>query len=111
MRNRTLARTLLFVGGALILGGCGDSRLRKLTVGISRDSALAIMGGKPERIDAYITGGQFIEALYYARPGRDSGTTPERKLSPVVLVDRVVVAWGWKEWEPIAEEHHIQLKQ
>ena len=111
MGNRTIAIAFGLVAVATVATGCGDARMRRLSAGISKDSAITIMGGRPERTDAYITGGKLIEALYYAKPGSDSGTTPERELLPVVVQDGQVVAWGRGDWEALASQLHIQLRQ
>ena len=98
--------------GTVVGGGCkrSDPRLEKLTTGISRDSVLTVMGvEKPERVDPYLMGGHYIEALYYARPGVDSGKTPERELSPVVVIDGKLVAWGWDRWDSIAAANRIMV--
>lgn len=95
----------------MILAACGDSRLRKLSVGISKDSALQIMGGKPDRAEAYLTNGQMIEALFYGAAGADSGATPEEKLTPVVIVNGQLQGWGKEDWEKVAAEHKIQVKR
>jgi hypothetical protein len=95
---------------AVTLVGCGgsDARLKKLTVGIPRDSALRVTGlEKPERTDRYLVGGHFIEAMYFAKPGADSGKTPDRQMSPVVVVDGKLAAWGWKTWDSIAAANKI----
>ncbi len=107
--RRNLAPTLL-AAGALLVVGCGDSRLDKMSLGISKDSVLSIMG-RPERFDGYFANGQSIYAYYFAPPGVDSGLTPERKLTPVILIEGKVAAWGWDEWEVIAGKNDIVLKQ
>lgn len=69
---------------------------------------MQIMGTKPDRAEAYLTGGQMIEGLFYGRPGADSGTTPEDKLTPVVLIDGKVTGWGREAWDKVAAGHNIQ---
>jgi uncharacterized protein DUF3192 len=104
-----LTRILVF-GAGLLLAGCGDSRLRKLAVGISKDSTMHIMGARPDRAEAYLTGGKMIEALFYGKAGADSGQTPEAELTPVVIVDGQLTGWGRDEWQKVATEHKIQIK-
>jgi len=101
---------LLLLGSGLLLAACGDARLRKLSVGISKDSTIQIMGAKPDRAEAYLTGGQAIEALFFGPAGADSGQTPEEKLTPVVIVNGQLVGWGREEWQKVATEHNIQVK-
>ena len=101
---------ILLLGAGLLLAACGDSRLRKLSVGISKDSAMHIMGAKPDRAEAYLTSGQSIEALFYGKEGADSGMTPLEKLTPVVIVNGQLTGWGQEEWQKVATEHKIQTK-
>jgi hypothetical protein len=104
-----LTRVLVF-GAVLLLAACGDARLRKLSVGISKDSTMHLMGDKPDRAEAYLTGGKMIEALFYGKAGADSGQTPEAQLTPVVIVDGQLTGWGRDEWLKVATEHRIQIK-
>lgn len=100
----------LWLGAAILLAACGDARLRKLEVGISKDSTIRIMGAKPDRAEGYLTGGKMIEALFYGKAGADSGQTPEAELTPVVIVDGQLSGWGREEWLKVAAEHKIQIK-
>lgn len=105
-RPRGIAHVLLL---GTVLAACrSDSRFAKLTVGIPKDSALALFGvEKPARTDPYLVGGHYIEALYYAKPGADSGSVSDRELSPVIVVDGMLAAWGWKQWDSIAAANKI----
>jgi len=106
---RTVLLAALFLGTGL--AGCAgsDKRLQRLKVGISKDSTLAVMGlEKPQRVDSYLSGGHYIEAMYYFPPGiSDSAGTPDRKLSPVIVIDGALAAWGWKQWDSIAAANKI----
>jgi hypothetical protein len=103
---------VLWLGVALAACSRGDARMEKLAVGIPKDSALAVLGvAKPDRIDPYVVGGHYIEALYIAKPGADSGSTPDRQMTPVVAVDGNLVGWGWKYWDSVATVHHIVVAQ
>jgi hypothetical protein len=110
----TVAKPIVL--GGLLLGvlltGCSrsDPRLEKLTVGIARDSALALMGvEKPARIDAYLVNGHYIEGLYFKKLGADAAIVADRKMSPVVVVDGRLVGWGWKRWDSIAVANKIAV--
>ena len=107
VRAVTLGMAVALAGG--VLGGCADTRLKKLTAGIPRDSAVAIMGvEKPHRTDTYLIKGQYIEAMYYARPGKNpSDSIPDRKLSPIIVVNGTLRAWGWPQWDSIAGANGI----
>ena len=110
MRESVKSRILL-LSAAILVVACGDARLRKLDVGISKDSAMHVMGPKPDRVEGYLVGGQMIEALFYGKAGADSGQTPEDRLVPVVVVNGQVTGWGKEEWRKVAAEHKIQVKQ
>ena len=101
--------------GLLFLSACskGDARLEKLSAGISKDSVLAIMGGeKPQRVDPFLVNGQYIEAMYFPKPGAaDSASLADRNMSPVVVVDGKLVGWGWKQWDSIAAEKKIPVAE
>jgi hypothetical protein len=104
-------KRILWLSATLVLIGCGDARLRKLEVGISKDSTMHLMGDQPDRAEAYLTGGKMIEALFYGKAGADSGQTPEAELTPVVIVDGQLSGWGREEWLKVAAEHKIQVKE
>jgi len=93
------------------LSACGtsDARLAKLTAGIPKDSAMKVMGGgKPQRIDSYLTGGHMIEGLYYRPPeASETDSLPDRELSVVVVVDGKLLGWGWTAWDSVAGANKI----
>jgi hypothetical protein len=98
--------------GAALAACSSDPRLKKLTVGIPKDSALVVMGGeKPARASRYLADGHILEALYFNKPGAGSDSVPDRKRSPVILVDGVLIAWGWKQWDSIAVANKIVVEQ
>jgi len=72
---------------------------------------LSIMGvEKAQRIDPYLVGGEYIEAMYFAKLGKaDSASVVDRNMSPVVVVDGKLVGWGWKQWDSIAESKKIPV--
>ena len=99
----------LATAGLLAACGSGDNRLEKLTVGISKDSTLALMGAdKPLRIDPYLIDGKYIEIMYYA-PAGATDSVPDRKASPLIAVDGVLQAWGWKSLDSLSEATRIQV--
>ena len=95
----------------LLLSACGpgsDGRLEQLSAGITKDSAQAIMGGAPHRVDPYLVNGQMIEALYYPKPGAtDSAALADRNMSPLVVVDGKLTGWGWQQWDSVAAANKI----
>lgn len=109
---RLFATSLLAVA-SLSCGAGEDTRVANLNVGISRDSAITAMGGvRPSRIDPYLTGGQYIEALLYVREGREpvgTDTVPDRERTPVIAVNGLVTGWGWDHWDSVATANNIPV--
>lgn len=100
---------------ALLVGvtACGDSRLKKLSLGIDRDSVAVLMDtDRPDRSAGYLLEGKFWEVFYYAPKGKtlsDSATV--REYSPVVLTDGAVVGWGWDYWGREADRMKVDLTE
>ena len=113
--SRSTPRTLRLapLAALLLVSACSssDARLKELSAGISKDSVLAIMGvDKPQRADVFLVDGRYIEAMYFPAPGAtDSASLTDRNMSPVIVVDGKLTAWGWKQWDSIATEHKIQV--
>jgi hypothetical protein len=58
------------------------------------DSVLATMGAA-QRVDPYLAGGHYIEAMYFPMPdATDSADLTDRKMTPVILQDGKVLAGG-----------------
>jgi hypothetical protein len=110
-RQITLLRLAVPLALLAVIAGCssGDARYKTLAAGIPKDSVVKLMGAeKPQRVDPYLTNGQYIEAMYYRKPGQGD-SVPDRKLSPVVVVDGKLAGWGWKAWDSIAGVNKIQV--
>ncbi|MFN0180810.1 MAG: hypothetical protein ACKVZ0_18565 [Gemmatimonadales bacterium] len=106
-----LGRGLLWIGLAAVVG-CerGDPRINDLTVGIPKDSAVAVMGGAPTVIEPYLINGLYIEAMFYARPGKtDSASKAPRKMTPVVAINGKLAGWGWVYWDSLAPANQIPV--
>ena len=105
-------KPILRAGAALLLlAGCSgaDKRFELLTAGISKDSVGTIMGiERPQRLDPFLVGGKYIEVMYFRRPGK-SDSLPDRELSPLILVDGVLVSWGWKGLDSLSEATKIPV--
>lgn len=105
---RVAAAAALVVG----LTACerGDPRLEGLRAGMAKDSALVVMGGSPQRVDAFLTNGQYVEAMYFPRPGRAAGdSASDRDMSPVVAINGQVAGWGWTWWDSAAAAQRITV--
>ena len=101
---------------AVACGGDEDQRLAKLEVGVSRDSALTILGASgidstPYIFDTgrFLLGGRDLEVLYYDSMGRRRyrDTVPGEELTPIVIEKGVVTGTGWVHWDSIATALNI----
>jgi hypothetical protein len=116
---------VMMLGCLSLLVACEDKRLSKLDTGITRDSALTVLGqgatekgatAKPDSFpniftrEVFIAGGKHYEVLYFSPTNqkvtphqlqiRDS--IPYKDLQPVVFVDNKMVARGWKAWDSLS---------
>jgi hypothetical protein len=118
---RFIGRLVVAAVGLAALTGCEDKNLRQLTVGITRDSVLKILGqGSPAadsapnvyREERYLNDGHFITMLMYSKTGMKEGTDtiPEAELTPVVLVDDTLTGWGWEHHDSVANVNRIPIK-
>ena len=99
--------------GFLAVAACSrpDPRFQKLTIGIPKDSAVRVIGvEKPNRIDPYLVNGHYLEAMYFAPPDANSALT-DREMTPMVIIDGVLTAWGWKKWDSIATANKIIVQK
>ncbi|HRP08961.1 MAG TPA: DUF3192 domain-containing protein [Gemmatimonadales bacterium] len=106
---RSLVVLVLLVG----VTACGDARLKKLSLGIDRDSVAVLMGtDQPDRSAGYLLDGKFLEVFYYAPRGKSlSDSAGVREYSPVILADGSVVGWGWDYWGREADRLKVDLTQ
>ncbi len=109
----TKAVGIAALASLLALAACerADSRLERLTVGIGKDSVIAVMNGeKPKRVDPYLNNGQYLEAMLYPRQGKtDSASTADRNMTPVVVINGKLAGWGWNYWDSAATANHIPV--
>ena len=95
----------------VLLNACssGDARLEQLSMGITKDSALKVMGSQaPTRTDPFLTDGKFIEVMYFA-PAGTADSLPDREMSPLVTVDGKLVGWGWESLDSVAAATKIPV--
>lgn len=118
LRSRWPTATAIVLLAAL--AGCSDvdPRIKELETGVSRDSALKVLGGTPTDSTPYIydvgrflIDGRNIEVLYYDPKGRRRyrDSVPGDELTPVVVEGGNVTAKGWAEWDAIAGPLGIQV--
>jgi len=103
------------LSATLLLASCRkeDPRVKRLTTGIPKDSALSVMGVKPaERGQAYLMGGKYIEAFLVRREGVEgpSDSLGRRDFTPVVVVDGKLTGWSWQHWDSVAGANKIPVK-
>jgi hypothetical protein len=99
----------------LLLASCRreDPRVKNLTIGIPKDSALSVMDVKPtEHGQAYLMGGKYIEAFLVRREGVEGPTDSlsRKDFTPVVVVDGKLTGWSWKHWDSVAGANQIPVK-
>lgn len=89
---------------AATLSACGDQRLTKLHENMAADSvAIALGTDAPHRTLTYLTAGRQWEVRLYSRKTiAAADSVVWRTLSPVVLTDGKVMAWGWGAWDKLA---------
>ena len=110
MKRQKHFRALLALSTLTILAGCADARLDKLSLGISKDSAAALIGEQPHRTITMITGGKTWDVQFYARSAvTDKDSVPWRKMSPVVFIDHKAVGWSWGWWGKAAKKQGIGM--
>jgi hypothetical protein len=90
-----------------------DPRVRNLSEGISKDSAIAVMGGPSmDAPESYLVSGQYIEAMLYRREGMGGPRDSLRRndLTPVIVINGSLAGWGWKFWDSVAGAHGIPTR-
>jgi len=111
-KTRTLLAAAL---GSLAILGCSkdDPRLKNLSAGITKDSALAVLGGGTgERQESYLVKGQLFEAMMVRREGVDGplDSLPRTDYNPVVMINGKLAGWGWKYWDSVSHELGVTPK-
>ena len=124
--SRTIAVGVLAGAVLVATAACGDSRLEKLSSGIGRDSALAIINegtsgdslARVYRQDSYLlenkTGNAHVaNVLYYSRggakPEAGDSTLSRNATTPIVILDGKVVGWGWTYYDSLAKANNIPV--
>lgn len=113
---RHTPRPLAALVAALLLSGCGageDPRVTNLAQGISKDSAMAVMGGPPGDLpEVYLKSGRLIETYMFRRETAPMGSLASltrENLTPVVLLDGTLSGWGWDHWDSVAAANQITV--
>lgn len=133
------APTLTLVLGVMVLalGACASgfetvrsenrAKLYLLERGQTREQVLEEMGTEPQEYnkgvfgqsgivpnpydeEVHEMGTDKIEILYYATNIKNTdGLITDDELTPLVLVDDILVGWGWSYLEVFAEENELTL--
>lgn len=119
---RRRAFTLVAFGAAVALTACQDKRVKELSTGITRDSAVSVLateikGGGHDSFpnvykrDRYLINGKTYEVLYFTanneKQGKDS--VPLKKLVPLVFVDNIMIGKGWDVWDSVSKVNKIPV--
>ena len=128
MHLRTIQRfgAGVVAGVALTTTACKDSRLDKLTTGISRDSVLAIINegttgdslARVYRQESYLLPNlkgnvHVANILFYNKRGEKELDNPKlsaEATTPIVVSDGKVIGWGWTYYDSLAKANNIPLK-
>ena len=110
--TRQFGRIVLAALTAATLAGCAgeDARFKKLTVGISKDSAFSALGVKvKERPASYLVNGQLIEIAMVRRPQAEGplDSLTKKQYAPMVTIGGKLAGWGWKYWDSLAGANKI----
>ena len=117
------ALTVAAVFGAALLAGCKDKRIKEVNAGMTRDSLLTVIGkGAPGidsipnvyRTDRYLIDGKNYEIFFFSGSGKHllgpiKDTLPWKELTPIVMVDRVVMGKDWAYLDSLYTAHKIPL--
>ena len=115
-RRQVLAAGIMVLAGTL--AGCGDSRIKQLTPGITRDSALKVINegsasdslARVYKQETYLVEGKQLNVLFYNKDGikqASDSTLAAKAQTPIVTVDGKVTGWGWTHYDSVAKANNI----
>lgn len=107
------------------LTACEDKRVRDLDTGITRDSAITALAqgardaSRPDSMpniahkERYFLGGKTYEVLFFSEDNKKGGrdTLDFKELTPIVMIDNIVVGKGWDYLDSLSKANNIPLKQ
>jgi len=123
VRRRTIA--LAGLSGVALLAACRgeDKRVKELTQGITRDSAVSVMAqeAKMSTSDSlpnvyttalYIINGKKYEVLYFTPDNKKfmKDSVSLNELTPVLFVDNKLYGKGWDMWDSVSKANNIPLQ-
>lgn len=128
MHQRSIRRLYagIAAGATLTTAACQDTRIEKLSTGISRDSALAIINegaagdsmARVYRQESYLLPNlkgnvHVANVLFYNKRGEKELDNPKLSAdatTPIVVSDGKVIGWGWTYYDSLAKANNIPLK-
>jgi len=136
-RRRIFARVLMFVVTGFAVSGCAQgleqvqsenrAKLFRLEVGQTRQQVLEEMGTEPQTFnqgafrsdgvvpnpydsETHLLGTTEIEVLYYVTNVQNKdGVITNDELTPLVLVDGILVGWGWNYLQTLTADNDLTL--
>ncbi len=119
LSRRRAPFVILAIAGLISVAACGDSRIKQLQVGISRDSMLRVLAQGSTtgdslpfvyRHNSYLVSGKYFDVFYYDPKDRNYTETRqvrENEVVPIFVVDGVVEGWGWDYSNRLYAEYKI----
>ena len=124
--NSSVRRTfavLAVLSAPVIMSACKDKRVSQVNTGITRDSLLTVIGkGAPGvdsmpnvyRSERYLIDGKMYEIFFFSGTGQHlnaatKDTVPWKELTPIAMVDRVVVGKDWPFVDSLYAAHKIPV--
>lgn len=132
-----LVRVLTLVVAGVAVSGCSQgfeqvqsenrAKLFRLEVGQTRQQVLEEMGTEPQTFnkgafrsdgvvpnpydsETHLMGSTEIEVLYYATNVQNTdGVITNDELTPLVLVDGILVGWGWTFLQTFTDDNDLTL--
>lgn len=134
---RVLVRLLTLVVSSVVVSGCAQgfeqvqsenrAKLFRLEVGQTRQQVLEEMGTEPQIFnqgvfrsdgvvpnpydsETHLVGSTEIEVLYYVTNIQNKdGVITNDELTPLVLVDGILVGWGWTYLQTFSDDNDLVL--
>lgn len=125
MRSVIRARFVTLIAAVSTLAAvaaCGDSRVRQLDVGMSKDSMLKILAADAPAGDTlpfvykhtqYLADGQIFDLYFYDPQNREPLTNPEvtdNELTPLVVIDGKLAGTGWGYMDQVTDKYRLPAR-
>lgn len=114
------------LGAMTLLSACEDKRTKDVEAGITRDSLLTVIGKDAPGMDSlpnvyqkerYLIDGKNYEILFFSPTGRHAytgaqkDTIPWKDLTPIAMIDNVVMGKGYGFLDSLYTAHKIPVKK